>query len=626
MMRRVLAAIVWLQLIGSGSALAVDLEPARDALRRHEYERAVGLLRPLSEAGDSEASFQLSQLLRYGRGVARDLPKACQLLEGSAIAGHARAAGSLAAMLESGECTKSTRTADEWRQAARSAGYAPPAASTNQPESAAASTPEHLLRAARSGDLPLVQRLLDSQPIDVTDEFGRTPTMLAIDGGYLAVVRELVGRGASLAAADRNGETPLLLAVRNGNSELLSFLLDRGAPVNAANDSGMTPLMLAALAGSRDLCDRLLAAGADPRLPDADGLRAGDHAARGGHTDLALRLGVDAKRQPAGPVRSGALQAGQTKLMIAAEGGDQVLLRQRLAASDDKNATDAQGMTALAFAARAGEVAAVETLLAAGAAVDVRDRAGWTALAHSVRSGQVEAARRLLHGGADPGARLANGKPLLLVAIESNDADLVRMLVDAGADPNTGDKDGIMPLMAAASKDDIDSIRVLLAAGARPDRVDTHKRAALWYAASQDAPRAVAALAPRSALNAADDNGATPLAAAVSRGHRKAVDALLAAGADTRVKTANGNSILHIAAASGEAALILLLVAARVPVDSVNSHGDTPLMLGVKARCLACAKNLIAASASTRLRNVDGLTALDIARLSTDKALIELLD
>lgn len=82
----------------------------------------------------------------------------------------------------------------------------------------------------------------------------------------------------------------------------------------------------------------------------------------------------------------------------------------------------------------------------------------------------------------------------------------------------------------------------------------------------------------------------------------------------------------HVAAASGEAALIPILIAAHAPIDEVNAHGDTALMLGIKSRCLPCVKSLLSAGASTRLRNADGLTALDIARLTTDTSLIMLFD
>jgi len=136
----------------------------------------------------------------------------------------------------------------------------------------------------------------------------------------------------------------------------------------------------------------------------------------------------------------------------------------------------------------------------------------------------------------------------------------------------------------------------------------------------------VTALVPNSALDAADDAGNTPLTIAVGRGSREVVELLLKAGADAGARTRSGNSVLHVAAASSEAALIPLLVAAHAPVDGVNAHGDTALMLGVKSRCLDCAKNLLSANASTRVRNDDGLTAKDIARLSTDRSLIQLLD
>ncbi|MDH4261279.1 MAG: hypothetical protein OEW16_13385, partial [Gammaproteobacteria bacterium] len=109
-MSRTTAMLILALAVAAPVARAADLEPAREATRRHEYERAVILLRPAAAAGDAEAAFMLSQLLRYGRGVARDLGQACRLLEAAASTAHARAAGSLAAMLDSGECTTSSRT------------------------------------------------------------------------------------------------------------------------------------------------------------------------------------------------------------------------------------------------------------------------------------------------------------------------------------------------------------------------------------------------------------------------------------------------------------------------------------------------------------------------------------
>ena len=157
-------------------------------------------------------------------------------------------------------------------------------------------------------------------------------------------------------------------------------------------------------------------------------------------------------------------------------------------------------------------------------------------------------------------------------------------------------------------------------------RTDKRGRTALWYAASRDAADIVPALSTRSILNAADDEGATPLAAAVGQGNRKAVEALLKGGADARATTRNGNSVLHLSAAGRQAALIPVLIAARAPIEAVNSQGDTALMSAVKSRCPACVQSLLAAGASTRVRNKDGLSALDIARLTKDEALVKLLE
>jgi hypothetical protein len=180
--------------------------------------------------------------------------------------------------------------------------------------------------------------------------------------------------------------------------------------------------------------------------------------------------------------------------------------------------------------------------------------------------------------------------------------------------------------MAAASADDVATVESLLQAGARPQATDRHGRTALWIAASLSAHRAVVALAPRSTVDAADEQGVTALMAAAGRGHLPTVNALLAAGADARKVSRNGNGALHAACAAGHAALVPRLLAAHASLDAMNAGGDTSLHLAVRARCRACVSRLVEAGASRSLRNADGLTAPDIARLAGDKPLLALLE
>jgi ankyrin repeat protein len=81
-----------------------------------------------------------------------------------------------------------------------------------------------------------------------------------------------------------------------------------------------------------------------------------------------------------------------------------------------------------------------------------------------------------------------------------------------------------------------------------------------------------------------------------------------------------------VAAASGHAATVTLLAGKSGDIDTVNGHQDTALILAVKARCTECAKALLVAGASTRLRNSDGLTAADVARLTDDAKLVKVFD
>ncbi len=621
----VLAALM--PCLGLQVAAGDALESARDAIRRHEYARAAGLLQAPAAAGDAESAFLLAQLLRFGRGVAPDPAEACRLLESAAGADHVRAAASLAAMLDAGECTGSSRPAEDWRRLAVAGGFASaPVKASSEDAVVTGPAPERLRRAARSGEVEEIGRLVASLPVDGTDDYGRTPLLLAAEAGQVDAVSVLLGHGASPGHADRNGDTALLLATRAGNAEIARLLLAAGAPVNASNTDGVTPLMIAARAGDTAMAARLLKAGANPRLRDAVGVRAGDYAARAGHTALAARLGATPIRAPQVGTPAGTLYAGRTPLMIAAERGDLETLSTLITAGDALDAEDGQGMTALAAAAAAGKTQAVETLLAAGAAPDALDHEGWSALGHALRAGHAPVAIALLGGGASARLAQGNGKAPLLLAVESRAAEVIRALIRAGAEIDRTDRAGMTALMAAASIGDVQSVEVLLDAGAWPAMTDARGRTALWHAVNQGQLAAVRRLAVVCPLDVPDSDGTTALAASAARGDEAVLRALLAAGADPTVASGNGNTALHVAAAAGHASSVALL-AGRVPtLDAVNRHRDTALILAARSRCGECARTLLAAGASPRLRNSDSLSAADVARLSGNDALAGLLD
>ena len=84
-------------------------------------------------------------------------------------------------------------------------------------------------------------------------------------------MRELLTRGADIAANSNNGSTALKQASLKGHAETVRELLSRGALLNAQAANGSTPLMWACENGHLATATLLLDAGADLALLDNAG-------------------------------------------------------------------------------------------------------------------------------------------------------------------------------------------------------------------------------------------------------------------------------------------------------------------------------------------------------------------
>lgn len=80
-------------------ANAQSVKAGIDAWQRQDYARAVEIWRPLADAGDADAAFNLGQAYRLGRGVAIDLAVAQNWLEQAARKDHTDAQTTLGLMV-----------------------------------------------------------------------------------------------------------------------------------------------------------------------------------------------------------------------------------------------------------------------------------------------------------------------------------------------------------------------------------------------------------------------------------------------------------------------------------------------------------------------------------------------
>lgn len=154
-------------------------------------------------------------------------------------------------------------------------------------------------------------------------------------------------------------------------------------------------------------------------------------------------------------------------------------------------------------------------------------------------------------------------------------------------------KHGVSPLMVAAGRGSRTSLVRLLRSGA--------------------------------AINDADESGWTPLMYAAGLGNDENSEALVHMGAKVMWRSRLGQTPLHAAASSGDAKITRVLIGAGAQVDARDRTGNTPLMIAVQKNWnkenIAA---LLAGGSDSRLRNVQGQTALDLLNATEQRESNEL--
>merc|ERR1740124_2156580 len=112
----------------------------------------------------------------------------------------------------------------------------------------------------------------------------------ATTNGHLAIVRELLKRGASVDLQTTLGSTALMLAVNYGHLSIVLLLLQHSANPDLQDINGQTALMWAAHGGQEACVQALLRAKADTELLDKEGHTALQYAEAKEQTAIAMLL------------------------------------------------------------------------------------------------------------------------------------------------------------------------------------------------------------------------------------------------------------------------------------------------------------------------------------------------
>ena len=409
-----------------------------------------------------------------------------------------------------------------------------------------------LMRAAKIGSLPIVERLLNAGAgVDqaLPHDERQTPLMVAINSGNEQVVQLLLGFGASLTRTDYHGLTALDYAIAK-DQELGGnrFVVQISARLN--------PQLAGALEQSALTSDQL--------LEQEMQLQNYYHELRNAASDChVLRIAtlfeqeseLDAEALVDGLPLSYHTQKPRCSTSLTRYIGTKAVFQRAVQAR-------------FALAVRECDSTQMESMLGENDSLHVNSsHGGISHLDRAVKSGCSDLVNIL---SRTENFQFAKNDDVLLRAIQSAPrSSLVTMvgaLIEAGANVDSRDVDGRSPLLASISLEQPVIAQYLISADAKINGVIGDASYPLVEASKKGYVRVVKFLIDEGVdVNVQDKLGRSALMVAVNRGHTDLVAILLEAGADIKLRDIHGIDAVVLAQSSSRKRIKSMLLAPAKP-------------------------------------------------------------
>lgn len=242
---------------------------------------------------------------------------------------------------------------------------------------------------------PGMGALLEFRPaLDIKCDKGNTPLHEVTKMTPLENIRLLVRAGSDINITNESGKSPLIIALENGNQDVARFYVSRDANVHICSLYQGSALHAACLRGYIDLAKEFIAAGVDVNVSSAlrgtplTATLCGDPEAIDEMIDILVKAGADLNA-------SAGLRFG-TVGVAAAWGGETRHIQSLVAQGASFVIGDSMGRVPLHIATLRGKLESMSDMLEAGANVDDKDNCGRNMVSWAAQSPDVATLRKVV--------------------------------------------------------------------------------------------------------------------------------------------------------------------------------------------------------------------------------------
>jgi ankyrin repeat protein len=501
---------------------------------------------------------------------------------------------------------------------------------------------------------------------DNTEE-GKMPIHTTVKYNQAKAMLWLLKNGVSVDARDRKGGTPLFYAIKCRHSHLVHILIEEGADVNikCTGLNNITPLHMAVSEGNLDTILMLLMSGANMYLTCNTRHETPFHwAAREGGVFL---FEVMCNFGPILSIKTGD-EAGNHPIHLAVREGHLPLVEWLVDKGISVNCTNSKGytplhtaayyhkldialyllqegsqvyartkkphfFTTLTLAVQSGKLDMVDLLMHYGSNINAKDPiSGYTSLHHAVIRDNLECLKHLKNNGGNVMIYMEgeNREPLIVTAAINGSINVARWILETAVSANTSFAYGRTALHYAVDNSQREMAQLLLKRAADVNCKCNRLWTPLHFAvAAGDLDMVGFLISWKADLEAQSYLGCSAVCLAALNNNEHCLQLLAAAGADITkpISFANGEFLLHVAAANGHEKIANWLIRNGMCVDVRSRVGMTALMVASNAGHYGTAKLLLGkgANVNAKVNKSDNKTALHFSSVGRNSALAQLL-